>query len=115
MTSVVNPYINRETAKSFWNNDHPTSIAMRRIFDDLPAADIRVFISVVRDDISNETVVLGTYSSEHQATLKLAECVAAAHRPTCTLMVQQYSLDGKYWGTTYPFEELDKEDDDDGN
>ena len=109
-------YISRDVAKSFWNNEHPTSIAMRRIFDDLPVADVEVFIPIVRDDNTKETETLGTFSNYDVAVNKLAESISAAHRETCTMMVEHHLLDGKYLGTTYPFEQLDKEDDgDDGN
>ena len=114
-TKVKHSYINRETAKGFWDNDHPTSIAMRRIFDDLPTAEVEIFIPIVRDDDTKETETLGTFSNYEMAVNKLAEAVSAAHRETCTLMVEHYLLDGKFLGTTYPFEELDKEDDEDGN
>lgn len=33
-------YADIDKAKELWNGEHPTQIAMRRIFDDLPAADV---------------------------------------------------------------------------
>lgn len=33
-------YIDVDKAKELWNGEHPTQIAMRRIFDDLPTADV---------------------------------------------------------------------------
>lgn len=106
-------YIDRDAAKSLWSNDHPTSIAMRRIFDDLPTADVNIYIPVVKDDNTMETETLGAFSNYDVAVGKLAESISAAHRETCTMMIEHYLLDGKYLGTTYPFEQLDKEDDSD--
>lgn len=33
-------YIDTDKAKELWSGEHPTQIAMRRIFDDLPTADV---------------------------------------------------------------------------
>ena len=33
-------YVDADKAKELWSGEHPTQIAMRRIFDDLPTADV---------------------------------------------------------------------------
>ena len=47
-------YVDVDKAKEMWSGEHPTQIAMRRIFDDLPAADVvpRSEIEKIFDDIA---------------------------------------------------------------
>ena len=42
-------YIDADKAKELWSGEHPTQIAMRRIFDELPTADVAPRAEVARE------------------------------------------------------------------
>ena len=65
-------YIDADNAKDLWRGEHPTQIAMRRIFDDLPTADV---VEVVRcfqcrfgevDDMSGRVMCNSRYAPWHR-------------------------------------------------
>lgn len=72
-------YIDADKAKELWSGDHPTQIAMRRIFDDLSTADVvpksevEELKAIIADHKASEERLEELYSNTKAEVEKLRE------------------------------------------